>query len=54
MPFVPRIRPAFPCWFSLVFAAALPGCGSESVSKPADATIPGLDAAEPDVAVDSP
>ena len=50
---VPRIRPASACWFSLVFAAALPGCGSESVSKPADAAVPnvGLDAAQPDLAV---
>ena len=51
MSFVPRIRPASAYWFSLVVAAALPGCGSESVSKPADAAVPGVDAAEPDVAV---
>jgi hypothetical protein len=51
MSFVPRIRPAFACVFSLLFAAALPGCGSSSVSPLPDAASPGLDAAQPDVAV---
>ena len=51
MSFVPRIRPALACLFSLLFAAALSGCGSSSVSPPADAASPGLDTAQPDVAV---
>ena len=49
---VPRIRPVFAYLFSLVFAAALSGCGSESNGK-VDSAVPsvGLDAAKPDLAV---
>jgi len=35
--FVSRIRSASACLFSLGIAAALSGCGSSSVTKPADA-----------------
>jgi len=64
MPFAPKIRPDFACLSSLVFAATLFGCGSTSVSKPADAAADapvandtanpdvGLDTAQPDTAVD--
>jgi hypothetical protein len=51
MTFALRIRPASACWLSLVIATALTGCGSSSTSKPADAAGPGVDAAQPDVAV---
>ena len=35
--FVPKMRSAFACLLSLGIAAALSGCGSSSVTKPADA-----------------
>ena len=66
--FVSRIRSASACLFSLGIAAALSGCGSSSVTKPADAGLdalavtdvlaaadtvnPGVDAAQPDAAAD--
>ncbi|MGB8295143.1 MAG: hypothetical protein WCG85_06925 [Polyangia bacterium] len=62
--FVLRIRSALACLSSLAFAAALSGCGSSSVSKPADAATDtlaiadtanpnlGRDTAQPDTAVD--
>jgi len=56
-----KIRFASACLLALVVAAVLPGCGSSSVSKPADAAIVdganpnvGLDAAQPDTAADMP
>jgi hypothetical protein len=61
MPFVLKTRPALSCLSSLAAAAALFGCGSSSVTRPADAAVVdganpnvGLDAAQPDIAVDMP
>ena len=56
MPFVPKVRPALACLFSLAVAAALPGCGSSSVTKPTDAAADALvaiDAANPDVGLEA-